>query len=193
MNIAYVEDDADTRTIFQRKLEAEHIHCDTFTTGEELLKKGIVPGQYDLLLVDIRLPGCNGVKLLEQLRQKGVFTPSILITGFNSLEYARDALNSGANYLLEKPFTFASLMKVIRKVTDSPQALHDRVDRGLTALALSEREAEIARLLLKGLGNKDIADIVRISEKTVKQHITRIFEKAGVSSRSELFSFIFPV
>ena len=192
MNVAYVEDDRDARTIFSRKLTEKGFACDTFDSGEEFLRVA-TPGGYDLLLIDIRLPGCNGIKLLQGLRQRGIFTPAIIITAFNSLEYTREALNSGANYLLEKPFSSDSLLRILEKVVASPQALQDCVDRGLAALNLAKREGEIARLMLKGLSNKEIATISRISEKTVKQYITHIFDKANVTSRAEFFSYIFPI
>ena len=192
MKLAYVEDDQDARTIFVRKLTAERFRCDVFDSAEDFL--GVAaPGAYDLLLVDIRLPGRDGVTLLRELRAQGIFTPTILVTAFNSLEYARDALNSSANYLLEKPFTFASLIRVIHSVLASPRSLQDCADRGLAALEITKREADIARMLLKGLSNKEIANVAQISEKTVKQYLTRIFQKARVQSRSEFFSYIFPV
>ena len=75
----------------------------------------------------------------------------------------------------------------------APPSLQDCVDRGLGTLAMTKREAEIARLLLKGLSNKEIADIAQIAEPTVKQYIAQIFEKARVGSRGEFFSYIFPV
>ena len=192
MKLAYVEDDQDARTIFVRKLTVEKFHCDVFESAEEFLKVA-APGAYDLLLVDIRLPGRDGVTLLKELRACGIFTPAILITAFNSVDYARDALNSSANYLLEKPFTFASLIRVIHNVLASRRSIRDCVDRGLAALAITTREDEIARMLLKGLSNKEIAAMAMISEKTVKQYLTRIFQKAAVQSRSEFFSYIFPV
>jgi len=192
MKLAYIEDDRDARTIFMRKLEQEQCSCDAFETAEAFLKVA-APGSYDVLLIDIRLPGRDGVSLLKELRDRGIFTPAILITAFNSLDYARDALNSNANYLLEKPFTFVALLRIIRKVVDSPRSLQDCVDRGLGALALTKREADIAQLVLKGLSNKEIADVAKLSEKTVKQYVTQIFEKAGVQSRGEFFSYIFPV
>lgn len=192
MKLAYVEDDADARTLFLEQLGEEGFQCEGFESAEEFLRAA-TPGGYDLLILDIRLPRLNGVKLLARLREKGVGTPAILITAFNSLDYAREALNSRANYLLEKPFSFASLSRVIRKVLGAPRSLHECVDRGLGTLPLTKREAEIARLVLKGLSNKEIAETAQLSEPTVKQYVTQIFEKAKVRSRGEFFSWIFPV
>ena len=192
MKLAYVEDDEDLRTIFTDRFAQAKYDCDVFGNAEALLKK-ISPGLYDLLILDIRLPGISGVSLLKKLRNQGIFTPAILITAFNNLEYAKEALNASANYLLEKPFSFDTIKRLAEKIIAAPHSIQDCVDRGLANLKLAKREEEIAKLLLKGLSNKEIANVAKISEQTVKQYITQIFGKAGVKSRSEFFSYIFPV
>lgn len=192
MKAAYIEDDKDARNIFAGKLKADGILCDVFNDAESARLK-IQPGAYDILIIDIRLPRLSGTKFLQELRERQIHTPCILITAFNSLRYAREAFETSANYLLEKPFTYKALREVIHKVFESPGTLQHCVDRGLAKLQLTIREEEITRYLLKGLSNAEIAKILSISEKTVKQFITQIFEKAVVSSRSEFFSYIFPV
>jgi DNA-binding NarL/FixJ family response regulator len=192
MKIAYLEDDENLRTLYIDRFAQARYTCDAFTNAEDLLKAA-APGKFDLLLLDIRLPGMSGVQLLKALRQRGIFTPAILMTAFNNVEYAREALNASANYLLEKPFSFSQLKRLAEKVVSTPTSLHDCVDRGLARLRLAKREEEVARLLLKGLSNKDIADIAHITEPTVKQYLVQLFQKAGVRSRTEFFSYIFPV
>ena len=192
MKIAYVEDDIDGRTLFSRKLQADQITCDTFSSAEEALQH-IQPGSHDALVIDIRLPGKSGIHLLQELRKRGIHPPCILITAFNSLEYSREALNSNANYLLEKPFNNRSLREIIEKIVVTPTSLQHCVDRGLAQLNLTAREKEIALHILKGLSSSEISKFLAISEKTVKHHITEIFDKASVSSRAEFFSYIFPV
>ena len=192
MKLAYIEDDVDARMIFARRLSTAGLPCETFGSAEEFLKVA-TPGGHDLLIVDIQLPGRNGVEMLKELRIRNVFTPAILITAFNSLDYAHQALNASASYLLEKPFSFVTLNRVVQKVLAAPQPLQACVDRGLVILRLTEREDAVAHLMLKGLSNKEIASTLSISEKTVKQYITQIFQKARVTSRGEFFSSIFPV
>ncbi len=192
MKIAYIEDDVDARAIFARKLKVDQIDCDVYSNAEEMLL-AVTSGSYDILIIDIRLPGMSGIQLLKELRRKEVFTPCILITAFNSLEYAREALNSSANYILEKPFSYQVLKSVLTKISNTPTSLQHCVDRGLAQLKLTQREEEIARCALKGLSNLDIANALSISEKTVKQYMTQIFGKADVASRAEFFSFVFPI
>ena len=192
MKIAYVEDDKDSSAIFATKFKNDGIACDIFPDAERALSK-ISAGSYDILILDIRLPGLSGTELLRRLREKQVHTPCVLITAFNSLDYAREAFGSSANYLLEKPFTYKILRQVMDRVLEGPGTLQNCVDRGLAKLGLTEREDEVARYLLKGLSNAEIARVISISEKTVKQYLTQIFEKADVSGRAEFFSYIFPV
>ncbi len=192
MKIAYVEDDKDSSAIFAAKFKNDGIACDIFPDAERALSK-ISAGSYDILILDIRLPGLSGTELLRRLREKQVHTPCVLITAFNSLDYAREAFGSSANYLLEKPFTYKILRQVMDRVLEGPGTLQNCVDRGLAKLGLTEREDEVARYLLKGLSNAEIARVISISEKTVKQYLTQIFEKADVSGRAEFFSYIFPV
>jgi DNA-binding NarL/FixJ family response regulator len=192
VKLAYVEDDADARTIFSRKFRADGIACDPYPSAEAALEK-INVGSYDALVVDIRLPGMSGVEFLAKLREKGVHTPCLLITAFSSAGLTKQAVNSGANYLLEKPFAYGALKGTVLKMLETPAPLQHCVDRGLGRLGLTPREEEVARLLLKGLSNAEIARAAALSEKTVKQYVTQVFAKADVSSRSAFFSYIFPV
>lgn len=192
MRLAYIEDDADARSLFAGRFRSDGWTCDEYGSGEEALGR-IQAGSYDALILDIRLPGMNGVELLQELRRRGVHTPCVLITAFGSLGLMKQAVNSAANYLLEKPFAYADLRRVIDKALEPPATLQYFVDRGLDRLQLTGREQDVARLLLKGLSNAEIARAATLSEKTVKQHITQIFGKAGVQSRSEFFATIFPL
>ena len=192
MKIAYVEDDADSLILFGSRFRASGDALDGYTSAESALP-GITPGKYDALLIDIRLPGQSGIELLTKLRAKNVQTPSVLITAFSSAGLTKQAVNANAQYLLEKPFAFADLKKLLEKIIETPAPLQHLVDRGLARFGLTPREEEIARLVLKGLSNAEIARAATLSEKTVKQHVSEILGKARVESRAALFSLIFPV
>lgn len=192
MKIAYVEDDADSLSLFGTRFRGEGHAFDGFESGEKALA-AVGSGVYDALVVDIRLPGMSGVDLLAKLRAKHVHTPCVLITAFSSAGLTKQAVNASAQYLLEKPFTFSALKNVLEKITDAPAPLQHLVDRGLARLGLTPREEEIARLVLKGLSNAEIARAAGLSDKTVKQHVSEIFQKAQVENRAGLFSLIFPV
>lgn len=192
MKIAYIEDDRDAAEIFLGRFRADGVRCDVYASAEEAAPS-IGSGTYDAVVLDIRLPGQSGIDLLKKLRARGIFTPAVVITAFNSLELTKEALNAGASYLLEKPFSYRSLKQIVEKVVAQPQSLQYCVDRGLERLGLTDREDEVARAVLKGLSNAEIARTYSLSEKTVKQYVTQIFAKARVESRAEFFSWIFPV
>jgi len=192
LKLAYVEDNEDLLTFCGECFAQVRYSCDTFGSAEALLEV-IAAGRYDVLVLDIKLPGMSGIELLQELRRREVFTPAILVTGFNSLEHSCDALNAGANYLLEKPFSFDQLKRVVDRVAAPPGSLQDCVDRGLARLQFTKREEDMARLVLKGLSNAEIATVARVSEHTVKQHVAQILQKTQVQSRSEFCSYIFRV
>jgi two-component system response regulator FixJ len=192
MKIAYVEDDADSVTVFSQKFRRDGYRCDVFRNAEDALPR-ILNENYDALVIDICLPGLSGVELLSKLRANQLFTPCVLITAFNSLPLAKQALNASANYLLEKPFAYKNLKQVIEKVTQDPSPLQLHAERQLKRFALTPREQEIGNLLLKGFSNPEIAGVLKLSEKTVKQYVGQIFQKSNANTRSEFFSLIFPV
>ncbi len=192
LKLAYVEDNENLLTFCAECFAQVRYSCATFGSAEALLEV-IAAGRYDVLVLDIKLPGMSGIELLQELRRREVFTPAILVTGFNNLEYSRQALNVGANYLLEKPFSFDQLKRVVDRVTAPPGSLQDCVDRGLARSQFTKREEVVAPLVLKGLSNMEIAAAAGISQHTVKQYVARIFQKAQVESRTEFFSYIFPV
>ena len=185
LKLAYVEDDDDLRTSCAEGFAQVGYSCEAFWSAEEILKV-IAPGRYDVLVLDVKLPGMSGVELLQELRRRGVFTPAILVTAFIELERTREAINTGANYLVEKPFSFDQLRRVVDKVAAYPISLQDCIDRGLAKLHLTKRD--VARLVLKGLSNMEIAAAAGISRHMLKQYVVRIFQKAQVESRTEFFS-----
>jgi DNA-binding NarL/FixJ family response regulator len=101
-------------------------------------------------------------------------------------------LNHGAAFLLEKPFTTQELRKVLDRLWQEPKGLIGARERALSQAMLTNKECEVARLLLKGLSTQEMARLTGNSEKTLKQHISTIYEKCGVSSRTEFFHYIFP-
>lgn len=117
----------------------------------------------------------------------------VLITAFVELDKVKTGLNEGAAYLLEKPFRAGELLEVIDRVLNAPSTrMAYYVDRALSPVGLTDKETTIAHYLLKGLTSSEIARLEDNSDKTIRQHITRIYAKCGVSSRAEFFHYVFP-
>ncbi len=189
-----VEDDADARGSLARSLERAGytvLAAAEANQGFRLAKeaRSLCAIVTDMVLLD---QDDGGIQLLRRVRAAGVRAPVILITAFASLDNVKQGLNEGAAYLLEKPFRSAELLQVVeRTVTEGPDMGY-YVERALLTAGLTEKEQAVARLVLKGLTSLEIARLEQNSDKTVRQHITRIYSKCGVSSRSEFFHYVFP-
>lgn len=132
----------------------------------------------------------NGLQVISKCMDKGI--PVVLITSALDLHIAKEGLNRGAEFLLEKPFSSKELVGVLNDLWDNPRGLIGRRERFLDQSGLTLKEKEFARLMLKGLSNKEIAEILDTTVPTVKFYSNQIFEKCQVGSRGELFNTVFP-
>jgi DNA-binding NarL/FixJ family response regulator len=188
-----VEDDADARLSLARALRREGIEC--VEAADAAAALALLPTtNVDVAILDLVLGDDErgGLSVLSALRAGGSSVPAVLITAFADVERLKRALNLGASFLLEKPFRGRELVDTVRKLLADQRNLGGLVSSAITRAGLTEREAEVARLVLKGLPSAEIATVLGSSDKTVRQHLSRIYEKCGVSSRPELFHFVFP-
>ena len=187
------DDDAIRRSVgFMLKTSGYHVR--TYESGVELLKgaPGLEPG---CILLDIRMPGMDGLEVQAALRDKGVTLPVIIMTGHGDVSLAVQAMKAGAVDFIEKPFEKAVLLSAIdhgverlRKST----ADVDRADEAAVRLqALTPREREVLDGLAKGLPNKTIAYDLGISPRTVEIHRANVMSKLGVRSLSEALRIAF--
>lgn len=192
--VLLVEDDRDARESLARSLRREGVLCLAATSVDEAIAAARAAPFLDAVVTDVVLGADEhgGIRLIGALKAIGVRAPIVLITAFAALDKVKGGLNEGASYMLEKPFRAAELIDVLRRVTNEPKDIGYLVDRALAGAGLTDKEQSIARLILKGLTSAEIARLEGNSDKTVRQHITRIYQKCGVSSRPELFHFVFP-
>jgi DNA-binding NarL/FixJ family response regulator len=194
--ILLVEDNDDARASLGRSLERAGYHVLAAAAVAEAL--ALVEGASTFVhavVSDVILGNDDkgGLRVLRELRARNFGAPVILITAFAALENVKQALNEGAAFLLEKPFKAAELLEVLaRLLAESGGHMGYAVDRALAELGLTEKEQAVARLLLKGLTSSEIARLELNTDKTVRQHITRIYAKCGVTSRAEFFHHVFP-
>ena len=159
----------------------------------------------DILLLDVKLTGANGLELLRHLPELSPATKSIVIAGTNVEDDAVQAMRLGARGYLVKDCSTELFLKCIRKVYAGEVWLNGRMTEAvLGALSgkpgnnqipekseLSRREMEVIQLVVQGYKNRDIANQLFISEKTVKNHLSAIFNKLGVADRLELTLYVF--
>jgi DNA-binding NarL/FixJ family response regulator len=188
-----VEDEADARSVLTRRLQAFGWHCLPHASAESALKdpevRFVEAVVADVVLGEGRM---SGIDLIQALRREEVRAPVVLVTAFADQGKVKAALNNGASYLLEKPFTTEALRGVLEKVTSVDLDLSRLVNRCLARARLTRKEEEVARLVLKGLTSAEIGEMMGNSEKTIKQHLTQVYAKLGVAGRAEFFHLVFP-
>lgn len=192
--VLLVEDEADARESLSRAIERSSRKCVSAESVDEALAKLRAAPFVDVVVTDVVLGDdeSGGIRLLPELKRIGVRAPVIVITAFADVVRVKDALNNGASYLLEKPFRAQQLLDIIKRVLSDPGDVAHYVDRALAHAGLTDKEAAVARHVLKGLTSSEIARLENNSDKTIRQHITRIYQKCGVATRAEFFHFVFP-
>jgi DNA-binding NarL/FixJ family response regulator len=193
--ILLVEDEEDTREMLARALEREHHRCVVAGTAGEGLEAARRAAFIDVVVTDVVLEKHDdrgGLRLLGELRKAGIHAPVIVITAYADVEKVKTALNEGAAYLLEKPFRAAELNSVISRVQMPGGGVQHNIEQVLSRASLTDKEREVAKYILEGLSGTEIAERARNSPKTIRQHMSRIYEKCGVSSRAEFFRLVYP-
>ena len=189
-----VDDDEAIRRSVGFMLKTSGFHVRTYENGLELLKSApnLEPG---CILLDIRMPGMDGLEVQAALRDKGVTLPVIIMTGHGDVSLAVQAMKAGAVDFIEKPFEKALLLSAIEHGVErlkKSAANQDRADEAAVRLqALTPREREVLDGLAKGLPNKTIAYDLGISPRTVEIHRANVMSKLGVRSLSEALRLAF--
>jgi len=142
------------------------------------------------LLLDVRMPGMSGLELFEELIRQHSGLPVIFITGHGDVAMAVAALKKGAADFIEKPFSAEEMLKIVGNcLARESREREYRLNRADTAHRLAQltaREREVLDLIIVGKLNKQIADVLGISIKTVEVHRARVMEKMGVSTMASL-------
>ncbi len=168
--------------------------------GDEALER-VAELDPDVLLLDLRMPGRDGIATLEELRARSCAVPVLVLTTFDDDELVLRALRAGARGYLLKDVALEELVGAIRTLAEGGTlvrpALTDRLLRGLgtrpqpddfahlpTPEPLTPRETEILRLLASGFSNREIAEALFLAEGTVKNHLSTVLAKLGVRDRT---------
>ncbi len=143
MKILVVEDDRIVGQYVKRGLEEQQYHVDLVDDGLEALRL-ISGGHYDLVVLDLRLPGMTGIEVLRTIRDRGVTTPILVLTAQDAVDHKVEALRAGADDYVTKPFAFEELLARVEAISRRPRQLREPV---LTAgdLVLNTATREVRR------------------------------------------------
>src|SRR5438093_1486720 len=188
-----IDDDASVRKGLARLLRSAGYKSEIFESAPDFLAREQHTGPA-CVIVDVQMPGINGMDLQETLIQHRREEQLIFITGHGDIPMATQAMKAGAVDFLPKPFKPGELLRCVeRALTRSAQQRRGAVEKSESRRLLdllTPREFEVMQLVIRGMLNKQIAVELGTAEKTVKVHRGRVMQKLGVTSVAELVMFM---
>jgi FixJ family two-component response regulator len=185
-----VDDDAAVRKSLARLLKSAGYHTETFASADEFLERWQADPVPGCVLLDILMPGLDGLQLQQKLQTSTHGIPIIFITGHGDIPSSVKAMKAGAVNFFPKPFNDEDLLKAVGEAIERDQRERtERAERDAVARlfeTLTAREREVMALVVRGMLNKQIASALGASEKTVKIHRGRVMEKMNVQSVADL-------
>jgi len=187
-----VDDDASFRTAIERRLKNAGYIVATYTSAQQLLDNLPDEEQPGCILLDVRIPDLSGPELQDRLGQVGSTMPIVFLTGYTDVPTTVRTIKAGAEDFLTKPVSSEQLLRAIEQAIAHHEVSRD-VKRKLDILrellaTLTPRERQVFERVVQGKINKQIAQQLGATERTIKAHRHRVMEKMKVQSLAELVS-----
>src|SRR5882724_7169295 len=184
-----IDDDALMRAAIQGLLKSVGLRSESFAKPQDFLRSGHPDGP-SCLVLDVRLPGMNGLEFQQELADAGVLIPIIFITGYGDIPMTVKAMKAGAVEFLTKPFRDQELLDAVHQALARDR--HARMQRAQVEelrrrfAALTPRQRDVMARMVAGLLNKQIAGELGTSEATVKTHRQQVMAKMRAASLADL-------
>ena len=185
-----VDDDASFRTAIARRLQKAGYEVVTYPSAQHLLDR--MPSQSELgcIVLDVRMPGLSGPELQCRLSELGSTLPIVFLTGHADVPITVRTIKAGAEDFLTKPVSSDKLLQAIERAIalhEARRGLQSKLDTVRAHIGkLTPREREVFELVVRGKANKQIANALGCTERTIKAHRQRVMEKTQVQSLAEL-------
>jgi FixJ family two-component response regulator len=188
-----VDDDASFRAAVERRLKKAGYKVATYSSAQHLLNHLPSESEPGCILLDVRIPGLSGPDLQGRLSELGSILPIVFLTGYPDVPTTVRTIKAGAEDFLIKPVSSDELIHAIERALT-----HHEATRGLKSkldivrahiAALTRREREVFELVIRGQTNKQVANVLGTTERTIKAHRHRVMEKMQVRSLTELVLF----
>ena len=188
-----IDDDESVRRGLKRFLRSANYENEVFKSAADFLARPPYPGPA-CVIVDVQMPGINGIDFQQALIQRRREEQLVFITGHGNIPMCAQVMKAGAVDFLPKPFKSQDLLKCIedalhRSAEQRRHAAERNEARRLLDL-LTPREFEVMQLVIRGMLNKQVGGELGVAEKTVKVHRGRLMQKLGVASVAELVQLV---
>ncbi len=188
-----VDDDRAMSEVIARVVSEMGYPVQTFASGQAFLDR-YVPDRPGCLVLDVRLPGEDGLELYKELARRGTAPPTVVITGHGDIRMAVDAMKAGAIEFLEKPFRMLDLCESIQRGLEHSRHLAERRKRREEArqrlARLTPAEHEVLLLVAQGKTNRQIAQELGLSVRAVEDRRGRMMRRVGAAGRPELIALV---
>jgi FixJ family two-component response regulator len=183
-----VDDDNDFRDSMKWLLESDNFHVESFSSAHDFLDR--YKNEMGCMLLDVRMPEINGLALQQIMIERGIKLPIIVVSGHGDIPMAVNAMKNGALDFIEKPFDDEVLLRLVaqglQRATDMFKDSHILNQSRANYETLSKREKEVMSLVVTGRSNREIAEDLGISPKTVEVHRARVMSKMRADSLPDL-------
>ena len=178
-HIFFVDDEPSIREVIAETLEQSSLHVRCFDCPAECLEQ-LSAQRCDLLITDLKMPKMSGIELARETKYRSPWTPVLILTGYGDIPTAIEAIKAGAVDFIEKPLDKRSFVKKVKSLLpENGNGKH--LDDSLT-----RSEQRVLRLVIGGKSNKEIADLLNRSRRTVEVHRARVMRKLGADSLVDL-------